>query len=280
MGLAGLVTLAVTCVVGIWLQVPLGEASPGVQRATSSGSPTAFVQPARSRDDREAVVPEHPAGIPPGVERGHVTDHVDGDTLRIMAAGPAHWLRLGEETTVRLLEIDTPESVDPNSPEQCYSAHASNALREMLPLGGQVWVQADEELLDPYGRTLLYLWNEDGEFVNLELVRRGFAKAALFMPNERHIRQMRQAEVQARRAGRGLWGVCEYFGQPRSLMDQSAASSSPEAKPVSPPTAVNDRRFQYCSDANDAGYGNYVLGRDSEYEWYEDADSDGIVCET
>lgn len=40
-----------------------------------------------------------------------------------------------------------------------------------------------------------------------------------------------------------------------------------------------DPQFDYCYEANDAGYGPYYQGQDPEYEWYDDADSDGIVCE-
>jgi hypothetical protein len=44
--------------------------------------------------------------------------------------------------------------------------------------------------------------------------------------------------------------------------------------------AATDPRFSYCYEANDAGYGPYVSGVDPEYDWYRDADNDGVVCET
>ena len=67
---------------------------------------------------------------------------------------------------------------------------------------------------DPYDRALLYVWNDEGVFVNLELVRSGAARAVLYEPNDRYIDQMRRAEADARDAGRGLWGACDEFGEP------------------------------------------------------------------
>jgi micrococcal nuclease len=271
LGFGALVVLTVACAAWIVAMVASGDSSepssaePAQPFADSSPTVTPF-----QSDDSE--VP--PRDVPNEAERARVVGHVDGDTLRLAAVGESRYLPTGEETKVRLLEIDTPESVDPNSPEECYSLRASRALSEMLPLGADVWIKPDQQLLDPYGRTLLYVWDADGRFVNLEMVRRGFAKAVLYEPNDEYIDVLRPAERRARQQNRGLWGVCDFFGQPRGL------AQLPEQTPTDPASGRStDPRFPYCSDANDAGYGNYVKGRDPEYDWYEDRDSDGIVCE-
>ena len=155
-----------------------------------------------------------PHGVPAGAADAVVVDHVDGDTIKLRAAGRNEYLARNDVTTVRLLEIDTPESVDPSKPVQCYARRASAALERLLPVGAHVWVKRDRDLIDPYGRTLLYLWTTRGVFVNLALVRRGLARAVLFEPNAEHIRLMRAAERRARSASRGLWDACRYFGQP------------------------------------------------------------------
>ena len=93
-------------------------------------------------------------------------------------------------------------------PCECYSLRASNRLRELLPAGARAWALEDVEPLDPFERTLLYLWDDNGLFVNEAMVEEGFAEAVLFEPNDLYIRQMRAAERQARAAGRGLWGAC------------------------------------------------------------------------
>ena len=141
-------------------------------------------------------------------ERAVVVRHVDGDTLVLKAIGNGSEVISREETKVRLLEIDTPESVKPGYPVECYALRASGELKELAPVGSTVRVLPDRDLLDPYGRTLLYLWNDKGDFVNLELVRSGAAEAVLYEPNDRYIGQLRQAERKARADRRGRWGAC------------------------------------------------------------------------
>lgn len=215
----------------------------------------------------------HGQSVPDAAERVVISKHTDGDTLHVVAVTTGVAMVAGVDTTVRLLEIDTPESVDPSSPDQCYSAKASNRLAQLLPIGSSAWVLPDKELLDPYGRTLLYLWTEDGTFVNLSMVEQGYARAVLYAPNDMYISEMRAAEAQARADGLGLWGACDFFGQPRGV------ATVPSHAPKTRAPSNTDPRFSFCYEANDAGYGNYVSGRDPEYDWYDDADSDGRVCE-
>jgi micrococcal nuclease len=160
--------------------------------------------PAEGRGARSTSNGDAPADV----ERARVASHVDGDTIRLVGEAGSDLLAPDEETSVRLLEIDTPEVARPGSPGECYADEASAALRRMLPVGALVLVAPDEEVLDPYGRTLLYLWTADGEFVNLRLVRRGYAKAVLYEPNDEYIERMRRGESRARALNRGLWGAC------------------------------------------------------------------------
>lgn len=209
------------------------------------------------------------ADVPDDARPARVIRHVDGDTLELEGSAATRPWFFGR-TTVRLLEIDTPESVAPGTPVQCYAERATKALAELAPVGSQVWVLKDEELLDPYGRTLLYLWNEHGQFVNLELVLVGVARAVLFEPNDRFIAEMRRAESDAQRANRGLWEACARFGAPARFADAPSAPSS---------DAGTDPRFSTCEEALSAGYGDYDRRSDPEYDWYVDADAHGAVCE-
>lgn len=148
------------------------------------------------------------SAVPEGAEPARVVSHVDGDTIRLTGSDVHGSDLLDGETSVRLLEIDTPELARDGAPAECFAEEASRALRDLLPAGATVWVEPDRDLLDPYGRTLLYLWTERGDFVNLELVRQGFARSVLFEPNDAYIRQMREAESEARADFRGMWGAC------------------------------------------------------------------------
>ena len=164
-----------------------------------------------SSDHRPQPAPGQ-AAVSESWQRLEVAWHVDGDTVgvRLVEDGPAG--RRGEELSVRLLEIDTPE-VHPE--RECFGPEAAAELARLLPRGALVWGEPDEELRDPYGRTLLYLYADlpgDGDpepvMVNLHLVRNGYAESVLFQPNDRHIEEIRQAEDEARRAAAGLWGAC------------------------------------------------------------------------
>ena len=129
---------------------------------------------------------------------------VDGDTIRV-------GLRSGEEP-VRYIGIDTPESVKPGAPVQCFARRAS-AFNERLVGGEQVRLVYDIERRDRYGRLLAYVYRaRDGLFVNAELVRRGYATAVTFPPNVAHERELRRLARRARMSGRGLWSGCAGAG--------------------------------------------------------------------
>jgi micrococcal nuclease len=68
-------------------------------------------------------------------------------------------------------------------------------------------LEFDRELIDPYERTLAYVWI-DGRLFNETLVRRGFAEANAYPPNTAHQAWFNAAEASARASGRGLWGAC------------------------------------------------------------------------
>jgi len=134
----------------------------------------------------------------PALAQGYaVTRVVDGDTIVLDAIG-----------TVRLIGIDTPETVDPRKPVQAFGVEASAALRSMLD-AQRVRVAYDQQRHDKYGRTLAYVYLPDGTFVNREMVRRGYAHAYLNYPF-RHMDDFRAAEREAREASRGLWGDAPF----------------------------------------------------------------------
>ncbi len=125
---------------------------------------------------------------------------VDGDTIRVALAS-------GEEA-VRYIGVDTPESVKPGSPGECFAERAS-AYNERLVGGERVRLVRDVEARDRYGRLLAYVYRaRDGLFVNAELVRRGYATVATFPPNVVHAAEFRRLASRARMSGRGLWSRC------------------------------------------------------------------------
>src|SRR5919107_36130 len=134
---------------------------------------------------------------PGGGTTARVARVVDGDTIRVE-------LPSGEEA-VRYIGIDTPESVKPGAPVECFAKRAS-AFNERLVAGERVRLAPGVEGRDRYGRLLAYVYRaRDGLFVNAELVRRGYATVATFPPNVAHERDFRRLATRARVSGRGLW---------------------------------------------------------------------------
>jgi micrococcal nuclease len=127
-----------------------------------------------------------------------VTRVVDGDTVEARIGG--------EVEDVRLIGIDTPESVQPGAPVECFGLRASGFTRELLA-GRRVRLVFGEERRDRYDRLLAYVHLGD-RLANAILIRRGFARTLTIPPNDRYAPLLRRLELDAARAGRGLWGAC------------------------------------------------------------------------
>jgi micrococcal nuclease len=141
-----------------------------------------------------------PAPSAPG--SATVTRVVDGDTVRVRIGG--------REEPVRLVGIDTPESVKPGTPVQCFALAASARTKALLPKGTAVRLVRDVEERDRYGRLLAYVYRTRDElFVNLALVREGYAVVLTVPPNVVHAEEFVAAAREAREKGRGLWSRCD-----------------------------------------------------------------------
>lgn len=134
-------------------------------------------------------------------ERAVVTKVVDGDTIVV-----------NNSQTVRLIGIDTPETVDPRRPVGCFGKEASNETKSLLS-GKEVILQKDVSETDKYKRLLRYVFLplKGGQtlFVNDYLAREGFAKVLTYAPDVKYNEQFRQAEIEAREGERGLWDKCK-----------------------------------------------------------------------
>ena len=139
-------------------------------------------------------------GPPAGIAR--VSAVVDGDTIDVTWSG--------HRERVRLLGVDTPETVDPRRPIGCYGEEASAFTHRRLA-GRTVHLTFDRQRRDRYGRLLAYV-DVDGRRFNDELLTDGYARLLVIPPNGLHGRLMLDEELAARSAGRGLWGACEGDG--------------------------------------------------------------------
>lgn len=130
-----------------------------------------------------------------------VTRHVDGDTVHVRVANPVP--PFNEVEKIRMIGVDTPETVHPNRQVEHFGAEASAFTKDAL-LGRDVYLALDWDTRDKYGRLLAYIYTADGSCHNAEIIRQGFGHAYTRFAF-RFLDEFRQLEDEARTEGRGLW---------------------------------------------------------------------------
>lgn len=138
------------------------------------------------------------ADPPPRSASAYVLRAVDGDTIEVQLDG--------RREDVRYIGIDTPETVKPGTPVQCFGPRA-HRFNSRLVSHRRVRLVFGEERRDVYGRLLAYVYLR-GRFVNAELARRGLARTLTIPPNDRFAGRFKRLQTEAARTGRGLWGSC------------------------------------------------------------------------
>jgi endonuclease YncB( thermonuclease family) len=128
---------------------------------------------------------------------GGIPTPSDGERITVARVVDGDTVELADGRRVRYIGINTPERGQPLYEE------ATDANRRLVE-GQAAWLALDVQPVDQYGRTLAYLWVGD-RFVNLEMVRQGYANAYTAPPNVRYSEAFRAAEQQAREAEEGLW---------------------------------------------------------------------------
>ncbi len=230
-----------------------GNGSGGLASATAT-RPTTTAEPQASTTTPTTAPPPSTTAptttAPAGVT---VTEVVDGDTI-VVEGG----------VRVRLIGIDTPERGAPGF-------HESAAALSALVAGKRVQLVAGaRDDVDKYGRLLRYV-EVDGVDANLEMLRSGHARTR-YDSRDGYGAHAREAEyVAADAASPDLWSV------PAPPSAPVTTAAPPQPAPLA--GGGTDPRFGTCKEAIANGFGPYRRGVDPEYDWYRDADSDGIVCE-
>lgn len=152
-----------------------------------------------------------------------VSTVVDGDTIKVNKDGSI--------ITLRLIGLDTPETVDPRKPVQCFGKEASNKAKELL-LGKKIRIESDstQGTLDKYGRTLAYVYREDGLFYNKYMVEQGYAHEYTYNLPYKYQSEFKTAQKYAQANLLGLWAINTCNGNTTtSAVTATSASSSASA---------------------------------------------------
>jgi endonuclease YncB( thermonuclease family) len=193
------------------------------QDFSETKTPEDITEEETTNEDSAEPTPEEPTDT---AVYYSVVSVVDGDTIKVNINGTTE--------TLRLIGIDTPETVDPRKPVQCFGKEASNKAKELLT-GKKVRLEADSTQgdVDKYNRLLRYAFLEDGTFFNKEMIAQGFAHEYTYQSNPyKYQADFKEAEQQAREQNKGLWNTSTCNG------DTTKAVSAPTVTPTPPPAST------------------------------------------
>jgi len=133
-------------------------------------------------------------------EQGRIVHVQDGDTIEVRLQGT--------DVPIRLIGVDTPESVHPTKGVECFGKEASAFTKQFL--GNMATLREDptQDAYDVYGRKLAYVFLEDGRNLNQLLVEEGIGREYTYQKPYQYQSAFRAAQQEARQNRRGLWGVC------------------------------------------------------------------------
>lgn len=159
---------------------------------------------------------------PPAINLYSVTGVVDGDTIKISMNG--------KEETFRLIGMDTPETVDPRKPVQCFGKEASNKAKEFLT-SKKIRIETDSTQgeLDKYGRRLAYIYREDGLFYNKYMIEQGYAHEYTYNTPYKYQAEFKAAQKSAQDNQRGLWSPDTCNGDTTSSVTTPTPSQTTTA---------------------------------------------------
>ena len=210
-------------------------------------------------------------------QSGQPTESIEKQELlfRVMKVIDGDTIKLENGEVVRYVGIDTPETVHPSKPVQCFGKEASNKNKELVE-GKMVRLEKDITDRDKYGRLLRYVWVGD-LFVNDYLTRQGYAYAYTYPPDVKYSEQFIQAQQEARENNRGLWAGC-------SDQEEVEETSTPPAETTPPKEGIICSYNAYnCSDFSTHAEAQSVFeycGGVSNDIHRLDADKDGLACES
>lgn len=137
-----------------------------------------------------------------------ITKVIDGDTIQATV--------YGKDETIRLIGVDTPETVHPSKPVQTYGKEASDYTKSQLS-GKTVWLEKDVQERDKYGRLLAYVWTSQpveisdteirAKMFNARLLLDGYAQLLTIPPDVKYTDYFTKYQAEARNNNRGLWGL-------------------------------------------------------------------------
>lgn len=214
----------------------------------------------------------------------------DGDTLKVQFNE--------KEESIRLLLIDTPETVKQGTEVQLYGPEASEFAKKFFPIGSTVQIDIDQSERDKYGRLLAYVW-KDGIMYQDAILNEGLAIVTyIYKPNTSYVDHLRNVEEQAKVANKGVWSVKGYVSNGKYVETPSSSKvvnttskekSTDEEKSNATEKTVKSTNKSSIPDANGDGLCNDVKGNRGSNGWiyhipggaaYDKTNPEELFCTT
>ena len=218
----------------------------------------------------------------PGDAAATVTRVVDGDTIEISLNGKTE--------DVRLLLVDTPETVHPDKPVQPFGPEASQFAKNKLT-GKQVRVEYDGPKRDKYDRILAYIW-VDGNNFNKMLLEQGLARYAyVYDPPYTHSNALMKAQNRAKSAGKGIWSQNNYVTSDGFNAQDQQSDTETGSNQESASNGSGSSNLKYNPNGPDRDCSDFDVHENAQ-EFYEaaggpeedphrlDRDGEGTACDS
>lgn len=262
-----------------------------IQQAETAKQAARIAESRSSQDNQDATATETSTVVPAETiaevapvakevkkveETFEVVRVVDGDTLTLNISGKTE--------TLRLIGMDTPETVDPRKPVQCFAKEASDKAKATLT-GKSVKIEADPSQgeRDKYNRLLRYIFLEDGTSFNKMMIEEGYAHEYTYNSPYKYQSEYKEAETKARENKKGLWGdLCN--GDTTQSANSADQTTTPAVIVAPAATQESSGSSSYtcnckktCSNmsCDEAQYQLSTCGCSAR-----DADHDGTACDS
>lgn len=202
------------------------------------------------------------------VMKAVVTDNIDGDTIKVKFEN-------NKEETIRLLLIDTPETVHPSKPVEPFGKEASDYAKELMPINKDVEVELDVSERDKYGRLLAYIW-VDGKMYNELVIEKGLARVAyVYAPNTKYVDLLREKQSIAQQQAIGIWSIENYATD--SGFNTEAASNEKQNEVIAPTTKPSKENNACTIKGNINSKGEKIYHVEGG-QFYEKTDAEEMFC--
>ncbi|WP_342387286.1 thermonuclease family protein [Salinicoccus bachuensis] len=233
------------------------------------------IEEAEAKAEAEEEPKEEPVASREGLIPVSLYRVVDGDTVNVFDDS-------GQELKLRLLLIDTPETVHPNKPVEPYGKEASARLTELVNAANQLYIEYDSgDKTDHYDRHLVYLYADDVS-VHEVLLKEGLARVGYIYEQQRYLSEFRAAEQYAKDRQLGIWSIPGYVNEGGEGFNSEEPEPETQEPATSEPSTSEPQQttenFQNCTELKEV-YPDGVASGHAAYQSKMDRDKDNWACE-